>query len=200
MAIPIEKLDELIEEKEEDVVGSESFRIENLKMAIWADEKTKDAEIKLVEIDNLADERIAVLQAKIDKLNEWREEAKKPYMRKIDFFKMHLLMFLNKSIQEQMKSGDKKITKTIELPFRTLRSRAQQPEIIKDDEQLAMWAKDNAEEYVEKIYALNWAEYKKTLRIEEIDGKTVYVDQSGQIVPHITLIPKPDSMDWKVKE
>ena len=196
MAMPIEKLDEMLQE--ESTINEESFRITDLKLAIWADEKAHDAEVKLQEIDTLADERIAVLQAKIDKLNEWREEAKRPYLSSIEFFKQHLLAYLAQTIREQIESGAKKIAKSVKLPFRTLQAKSQQPEIIKDDALLTAWADANTQGFVEYKPTLKWGELKKTLTMQNVNGQLVYVDENGEIVPHITLIERPDVLDWKV--
>lgn len=200
MSVPADKLAELDAITEESYAPAEGFAIDTLDLAVWADEKVHDAEVKIAEIETLANERIQVLQSKIDKLNDWKTDAQDPYVRTIEFFKPRLLAYLAAEIDKQIKAKAKKISKSIKLPYRNLVSRSQQPSVERNEDLLLKWAEENAPEFVERKSSVKWGALKETLKQVNIDGELVYVDANGVKVEGVTLIDKGEVYDWKLKE
>lgn len=190
MAIPVERLDDMLSEKTE--VVAEGWSVTDLESAMWADERIHEAQVKVDEIDKLADERIEVLKKKIETIESWRDEAKKPYLETISFFASKLMLHLKQMIDEQIAAGKKKVVKTLKLPYNKLAFRAKQPDIKRDDTNLLEWVEKNHPEFVERKVTVKWSELKKTLKQTERDGKLVYVDSNGEVVPHVELTEKPD--------
>ncbi len=189
MAIPVERLDDMLAEKNE---VAEEWGVTDLSSAVWADERIHEAQVKINEIEKLAEERIEVLQRKIEVVEAWKEEAKKPYLETVSFFGAKLMLYLQQTINEQIEAGKKKIVKTLKLPFNKPAFKKKQPEIKRDDTQLLIWLEENHPEYIEHKPTVKWAELKKTLTQAEVDGKLVYIDSNGQVVPHIELTERPD--------
>lgn len=194
MAVPVERLDDMLAEVME---VQEGWQVTDLKGAMWADERINEAQLKVDEIEELAAERIESLQRKIDIVNQWKEEAKKPYLDTISFFTGKLMLYLQQTIQEQIEAGKKKITKSLKLPFSKPSFKKKQPEVKRDDEQLLNWLEVNHPEFIERKPSVKWAEFKKTLTQTEVDGKLVYVDADGQVVPYVELNERPDEFSLR---
>ncbi|BAU27605.1 Gam-like protein [Aneurinibacillus soli] len=194
MAVPVERLDDMLAEAME---VQEGWQVTDLKGAMWADERINEAQLKVDEIDVLAEERIESLQRKIDIVNQWKEEAKKPYLDTISFFAGKLMLYLQQTIQEQIEAGKKKITKSLKLPFSKPSFKKKQPEVKRDDEQLLTWLEANHPEFIERKPTVKWGDFKKVLTQTEVDGKLVYVDECGQVVPHVELNERPDEFSLR---
>lgn len=189
MAIPVDRLDDMLHET---VEVQEGWQVTDLNAAVWADERIHDAQVKVDEIEKLATDRIADLQRKIDIVNEWKEEAKKPYLNTISFFAAKIMVYLQYTIAEQVAAGKKKIVKSLKLPFNKPAMKAKPPEVKRDDAQLIAWLEKNHPEYIERKPTVKWGDLKKTLTQTEVDGVLAYVDANGQVVPHVTLMERPD--------
>jgi hypothetical protein len=85
-----------------------------------------------------------------------------------------------------------KKTKTQEsypLPSAKLVRKHQDPEFVRDDEELLSWLKDNnGEKFIKVKESPDWAGLKKTLTVL---GETV-VDENGEIIPCIKATERPD--------
>ena len=85
-----------------------------------------------------------------------------------------------------------KVTKTQEsypLPSGKLVRKHQDPEFVRDDEELLSWLKDNnGEKFIKVKESPDWAGLKKTLTVL---GETV-VDENGEIIPCIKATERPD--------
>lgn len=172
---------------------SDKFKIDSLELAVWADKIIKEAEDKVENINQIADDHIQKLKDKIEKLEQWKIEATKKDNSTIEFFKNHLHAYHIRVLEHETSKGVKKLSKTIKLPNRDLTCKAQQPEFIKDDT-LTDWVATNHPNFIETKQTLKWGEFKKTLTIHD---KTV-IDENGEVVP-ITVVERPDKFDWKLK-
>jgi hypothetical protein len=199
-----EQLHELFEEQDEvnHIRQDETWRINDLSTALWADGVVHEKELKIAEIEKIYEERKEQL---LHKLDEWKERSIKPLQDDIDFFKTHLHVWHMRVLEEERARGVKKESKTIKLQYRDLTCRKKPPEIIingkepskaKDDPVFVKFVKENNPEYIKE--EVKWAEYKKTLKQQEVEGKFVYVDEAGQPIDFIELIERGEEFDWKV--
>lgn len=209
-----DELNNILEEQDETdrLRQDERWTVTSLNSAIWVDSIIREKEVSILEKESIADESIAKLQEKIDRLIQWKEESTKKERKDIEFFKTHLTLWHMSTIDaelnenETLKAAGKKekpISKTIKLPYRDLTYRAQQPEALvngkeitkaKDDPSLVSFVKANNPEFIKE--EVQWGEYKKTLT----NNNGVYIDSNGQVVDVISLVEKPAKFDWKVKE
>lgn len=202
------ELNEMFEEQDEinQLQQDQSWAIRDLNTAVWADGIVHAAEVKIEEIDAVYEER---KQKLIEKLDAWRDDASKKHKRDIDFFKTHLHMWHMITLEQEQANGvpEKKQSKTIKLPYRELTCRKQQPEIlvygkepskVKNDPNFVAFVKENNPEHIKE--EVSWGDYKKTLKVQEHNGKLVYVDDAGQTLDFIELIEKGTAFDWKVKK
>lgn len=194
------------------------WKIDSLELAVWADEKIHEQEIKISEVEKVADSNIAALEAKIDKLKQWKEESTKKDKADITFFKEHLHSWHMKKIEEEKSENvellakgkkEKKLSKTIKLPYRDLTCKAQQPVILingkepskaKEDKEFIDFVKRDNPEFIETKELVKWAEYKDSLQTKKVDGKLVYVNDCGEPLDIITLKEQGEKYDWKIKK
>ena len=135
------EVDNIIEDQDETfwLQQDTGWKIDSLELAVWADEKIHEKEVKIAEVEKVADGNIATLEAKIEKLKQWKEESTKKDKTDITFFKEHLHLWHMKKIEEERAENvellakgkkEKKLSKTIKLPYRDLTCKAQQPVIL----------------------------------------------------------------------
>lgn len=197
-------LNEEDQEELEEVYQNEKWKIESMESAIWADSMIFDKKQEIYQIEKTADEGIKKLQAKINKLEEWKETATSNSKNGIEFFKQHLFIFLKKQMEEDKAKDEKKIRKVLKLPYHKVAYKTQKPEGYIEDKKVT----DNANhpqfvDFVKKsdskfiLESVQWGEYKKTLTEVTRDGKTSYVDQNGQVVEIITMVDRPDFFELK---
>lgn len=195
-----------------------TWKINSLELAVWADEKIHEKEVKIAEIEKVADNNIEALKAKIEKLQQWKETASKKDKDDITFFKEHLHLYHKKVIEEEKYINEelklkgkkeKRLSKTIKLPYRDLTCKTQQPKIIingkdttsaKDDEVFVAYVKANNPECIKTVEEVKWGEYKKTLKTTATNGKMIYVDDAGSPLDFITFQELDDKFDWNIKK
>jgi hypothetical protein len=219
MAMPNEyqsQLDNILEDDNQDEITliqhDEKWAIHDLKSACWADSIIHDKELSIAEKNKIADDSIAQLEAKIEKLKQWKVDATKKEVSDIEFFKSHLHVWHMKQIEEEERLNEqlkaqgkkeKKLSLTIKLPYRDLTCRKQQPDILvngvdikdaKSDPAFVDFVRENSPKFIKEEVA--WGDYKKTLKMA--NGR--YVDENGQPIEFINLVEKGNKFDWKVKE
>lgn len=213
------EVDNIIEDQDETfwLQQDTGWKIDSLELAVWADEKIHEKEVKIAEVEKVADDNIAALEAKIEKLKQWKEESTKKDKADITFFKEHLHIWHMKKIEEEKAEStelvakgkkEKKLSKTIKLPYRDLTCKAQQPIILingkepskaKADDEFVKFVKESTPEFIETKEEVKWGEYKVTLQTKTHDGKLVYVNQDGEPIDFISLKEQGDKYDWKLK-
>ncbi|MBX4152379.1 host-nuclease inhibitor Gam family protein [Paenibacillus lautus] len=213
------EVDNIIEDQDETfwLQQDTGWKIDSLELAVWADEKIHEKEVKIAEVEKVADGNIEALEAKIEKLKQWKEESTKKDKTDITFFKEHLHLWHMKKIEEEKVENvellakgkkEKKLSKTIKLPYRDLTCKAQQPVILingkepskaKSDDEFVKFVKESNPEFIETKEEVKWGEYKATLQTKPHDGKLVYVDQNGEPIDFIMLKEQGEKYDWKLK-
>lgn len=194
------------------------WKIDSLELAVWADEKIHEKEVRIIEVEKVADSNIAALEAKIEKLKQWKEESCKKDKGDITFFKEHLHLWHMKKVEQEKDENaellakgkkEKKLSKTIKLPYRDLTCKAQQPVILingkeptkaKEDKEFVALVKKDYPEFIETKESVKWSEYKASLKTKNVDGKTMYVNDSGEPLTIIELKDQVDKYDWKLKK
>ncbi|MWV44870.1 hypothetical protein GRF59_14710 [Paenibacillus sp. HJL G12] len=195
-----------------------TWKITTLELAVWADEKIHEKEVKAAEVEKVANSNIEVLKAKIEKLEQWKQEATKKDKDDITFFKEHLHLWHKKTLEQEKSENEelkaknkkeKKLSKTIKLPYRNLTSKVQSPVILingkepakaKDDELFVQYVKENNPDCIKTTEEVKWSEYKDLLRTTEANGKLIYVDDAGAPIEFIQLTERGEKYDWKLNE
>lgn len=214
------EVEKLIEDQDETgyIMQDESWKIHDLSTAVWADGLIREKEIEIGNIESIADGNIAALEAKIEKLKEWKDNSTKKYKNDITFFKEHLHLWHGKIIQAEKEVNkelvtkgkkEKKLTLTVKLPYRNLTCRSQNPTIMvngkevvkaKDDQEFVKYVKENNPEFIKTTEEVKWAEYKDTLKTKVIDGEMMYVDENGSPIEFIKLQKRGDKYDWNINK
>jgi hypothetical protein len=83
---------------------------------------------------------------------------------------------------------------TYKLPSGNLILKKQAPEYERKDEELLPWLKQNRPELVNVTESANWAELKKTVKI---NGDTV-VTEDGEVVPGVKVTEREDKFEVEV--
>lgn len=214
------EVEEIIEDQDETTyyMQDESWKIRDLNAAVWADSMIHEKEVNIANIESIADSNITALEAKIEKLKEWKDNSTKNDKNGITFFKTHLHLWHEKMIQAEKEINkeladkgkkEKKLSLTIKLPYRNITCRTQNPTIMvngkevakaKDDKEFVQYVKENSPEFIKTIEEEKWAEYKDSLKTKVIDGKLMYVDANGVPVEVIKLQERGEKYDWKLVE
>ncbi|MGG1650534.1 hypothetical protein ABHN03_25275 [Paenibacillus sp. NRS-1775] len=215
-----DELNEILEDQDYtyQLKQDESWRIASMDSAVWADGMIHDKEIKIAGIEKVANDNIQALEAKIEKLKQWKDESTKKDIDDISFFKEHLHLWHKKTIEEEkMRNAElvaegrkvKALSSTIKLPYRNLTAKKQRPSIIingkdttnaKTDEKFISYVKENSPEFIKVTEEVKWGDYKDTLKMTELNGKLVYVDDAGSPIDFIKLTERPEEYNWKIKE
>ena len=111
----------------------------------------------------------------------------------VAFFESMLIPYF----AERMEGGFTKSTKTqtsYKLPTGKLVLKHQAPEYERKDEDLLPWLKANRPDLVKVTESPNWAELKKTVKI---NGENVVTDD-GEVVPGVKVTEREDKFDVEV--
>lgn len=214
-----QEIEHILEEQDEVLLirNDERWGVRDLNSAVWTDSIVYEKELSIIEKERIADENIAILQSKIDKVKQWKIDTTKKERSDIEFFMNHLHVYhmnlideekaANKLLVEKNKKP-KKLSQTIKLPYRDLTCRTQQPTILvngkdinkaKNDPELIVFVKESYPELIDE--EVKWGDFKKKLKIQKLNGENVYVDiDSGLVVDCIKLADNPDKYDFKSKK
>lgn len=172
----------------EDIQSLEStenkFEITDLNSLNWAFRKVAALKSKEKEIKQLADierERIA----------DWERGELSSITGSLEFFHNLISQYHAKQLEQDPKA------KTISTPYGKSKTRksSEAPE-KQDEEQILQYVIENElDEYIKN--SVKWADLKKSLKIVEISGEKVVVDENGQLVPGVTV--KPESISYSVE-
>jgi len=164
------ELEEVEEEKQ-------AFEITDLNSLNWAFRKLQAYKAKEQEITDLA-------AAERQRIDTWEQTQKKSVTDSISFFEGLINQYHAKVLAEDPKA------KTISTPYGASKARAVKAQPKKADEKaiLKHVLENGMNAYVKPT--LNWADLKKNIRIADVDGKLVAVDENGQVVEGITIEPE----------
>src|SRR5690625_2679515 len=115
--------DETLDEVQQ-IQQDEKWKIRDLNSAVWADGIIYQNELLVAEKEKIADDNIAILQEKIKKLEQWKEDSTKEEKNTIEFFESHLVLWHTDTVAEEEATNrqlvadnkkEKKVSKTIKL-------------------------------------------------------------------------------------
>jgi sulfur carrier protein ThiS len=160
------------------------FEITDLNSLNWAFRKMAALKTKEKEIKQLADierQRIA----------EWERGELSTISNSVEFFENMISVYHANQLSLDPKA------KTISTPYGKSKSRTSKeaPEKENEDAILQHVIENGMEDYIKN--SLKWADFKKAVKIVEISGEKVVVDENGQIVPGMTV--KQESISYSVE-
>lgn len=173
-------------ELDSEVVPNEVFKITDIESLNWAFRKLSAYQSKINEIQNLA-------KRERERIDRWERDELKSINDSVEYFE-HLVQQYHSSILAE----DPK-AKTLSTPYgksKTKTSQAQ-PEKVegKEKELLDHILSNDMEDFIKK--EVKWGDFKKSLSVAEIDGKSVAVDENGQVVPGVSI--KAESTSYSVE-
>jgi hypothetical protein len=160
----------------------EKFVVDNIDKANWCLQKIREHEQRKAEIKAYRD-------AKVKMYNDFYVAEATKDDKEIEFFMACLRPYL-----EAKTEGAK--TKSIAVPEGLIGLRSKPAAIEHDDNLVLPFAKKLDVKFAKVTESLNWAEFKKTLKV---DG-SLMVTGDGEIVPGITVTEKEDELYYKLKE
>jgi len=161
-----------------------NFEITDINSLNWAFRKLAALKSKEKEIKQLAN-------VERDRIAEWEKGELSSITNSVNFFESLVTAYHAKQLAEDPKA------KTISTPYGKAKSRKskEQPEKQNEDQILQYVFENELDEFIKS--SVNWAELKKSLKIVEISGEKVVVDENGQLVPGVTV--KPESISFSVE-
>lgn len=183
-----------LEEVLQEVGGEEEFTpflVEDLDTAAEAQRRIAYFHDEMAEIDAVVEKQIQPWLDKIERIKQWGEDAKAEHLNKVQHYEQLLNYYINEVVQKQIDAG-KKPKKTIKLPYGQIKLQKQQPEFIKDDEQLLAHARELG--YVKVKESTDWAELKKHAHIK--DGRMY--DMNGELIPGVEVKEREDKFVHKL--
>lgn len=178
MAVELEEksfLDELFEDETEEEREPQIEFDGSLDQSIWA----------MRHVARIREKQRIIAEAaarEIKKLQDWNDSEIARLERRTEYFIAVLRQYHFSVLDEDPKQ------KTITLPDGKIKFRAQQPEYIKDDEQLLKWALDTdssqTREFWKDVPKLNWGKIKETCKM--VDGKLID-PETGEEVPSVEV-------------
>lgn len=167
------------------VVGDEEV------IKVWAGATTWNELDALVlrwrKIDALTQEQVACAKRQINRLVQYIQVVESKAQMQQQTLEGQMMAFA----EERMRLSG---TKTLDLPNGSLRLRKQPLKIERDDDKLLEYLKTNTDTDLSGLVQVTekpkWAELKKYLEPLEIDGETLFVDPSGEVVPGVKGVPQ----------
>ena len=166
------------------IVGEEKekFVVDNIDKANWCLQKIREHEQRKEEIKAYRD-------GKVKLYNDFCVAETTKEDKEIEFFMACLRPYL-----EAKTEGTK--TKSITVPEGLIGLRSKPATVTHDDKAILPFAKKLDVKFAKVTETLDWAEFKKTLKV---DG-SLMVTGDGEIVPGITVTNNPDELYYKLKE
>lgn len=155
--------------------NEDRFVIDDDGKAEWALNKIAEEKAETQRMINVANSMIMKYQEKI-------EVYQNQFENKTTFLKEQLRQYF-----ETVPHKSTKTQETYKLPSGTLKLKKQNPEYIRDEEKLLIWAKVNNPVHVKVKESVDWVELKKELKF--VDDKALTED--GEIVDGITVSERP---------
>jgi len=164
--------------------AEQQFEITDINGLNWAFRKLSALKSKEKEINQLAN-------VERDRIAEWEKGELISVHNSITFFESHVQRYH----AEQLAADPKQ--KTISTPYGKSKTRKSKETPDKGDEALLLdyVIQNDLAQYIKN--SVKWADLKKSLKIVEISGEKVVIDDTGQIVPGVTV--KPESISYSVE-
>ena len=161
-----------------------NFEIMDINSLNWAFRKLTALKSKEKEIKQLAN-------VERDRIAEWEKGELSSITNSTSFFESLITLYHAKQLAEDPKA------KTISTPYGKSKTRKSKetPEKVNEDLILQYVIENEMDEFIKN--SVKWADLKKSLKIVEISGEQVVVDENGQLVPGV--IVKPESISYSVE-
>lgn len=159
------------------------FQIDNDRKADWAVEKVMEAIAERDRLVAIADQRIRELQ-----------EQKVAISAKADRSTQYLTEKLYAYFLTVSPSSVTKTQTSYKLLTGKLVLKKQQPEYVRDEQAMLAWAKANSPSLVRVEEKINWGDLKK---VTALDGETVVLADTGEVIPGVTAVARPDVFEVK---
>lgn len=154
----------------------ERFKITDLDQLNWAFRKISALNEQKKEKQELA-------KAEIERIKTWLESEEKPVDDSISFFEGLIKLYHMEQLAKDPKA------KTLKTPYGSSKSTTKKPSPAQTDKDklLAHIKESGLSEFIKE--EAKWGDFKKTLQIVEMDGKSVVVDRDGQRVDGVDVDP-----------
>jgi sulfur carrier protein ThiS len=161
-----------------------TFEITDINSLNWTFRKLTALKSKEKEIKQLAN-------VERDRIAEWEKGELSSITNSTSFFESLITLYHAKQLAEDPKA------KTISTPYGKSKTRKSKetPDKANEDVILQYVIENEMDEFIKN--SVKWADLKKSLKIVEISGEKVVVDENGQIVPGV--IVKPESISYSVE-
>ncbi|MGK4042221.1 host-nuclease inhibitor Gam family protein [Heyndrickxia oleronia] len=175
---------ELLEIDEIESQEQTQFEITDLDSLNWAFRKLSALKSKEKEIKQLAN-------VERDRIDQWEKSELSTIENSTSFFESLIQQYHAKQLAEDPK------VKTISTPYGKSKTRKSKeaPEKANEDELLEYVLENEMLDFIKN--SVKWSDFKKTLKIVEISGEKVVVDENGQLVKGVTV--KPESISYSVE-
>ncbi|MEK5176901.1 host-nuclease inhibitor Gam family protein [Heyndrickxia sp. FSL W8-0496] len=175
---------ELLEIDEIESQEQTQFEITDLDSLNWAFRKLSALKSKEKEIKQLAN-------VERDRIAQWEQSELSTIENSTSFFESLIQQYHAKQLAEDPK------VKTISTPYGKSKTRKSKeaPEKANEDELLEYVLENEMLDFIKN--SVKWSDLKKTLKIVEISGEKVVVDENGQLVKGVTV--KPESISYSVE-
>ncbi len=158
----------------------------------WVPDNDDSAEWCLKKISAYQEERREkekFYKEQIAKLDAWLESATKPLDMNIEHFQNLLHLYADKKLEGQKK-------RTVSLPSGKFGFRKSQPEIARDETVLLPFCKKSYPDAIRTKETVDWAALKKRCTVTD---KGVIDPTTGEILPGVTVTPRPDKFICEVE-
>nr|WP_259549220.1 host-nuclease inhibitor Gam family protein [Heyndrickxia oleronia] len=175
---------ELLEIDEIESQEQTQFEITDLDSLNWAFRKLSALKSKEKEIKQLAN-------VERDRIAQWEQSELSTIENSTSFFEGLIQQYHSQKLAEDPK------VKTISTPYGKSKTRKSKeaPEKANEDELLEYVLENEMLDFIKN--SVKWSDLKKTLKIVEISGEKVVVDENGQLVKGVTV--KPESISYSVE-
>ncbi|AIC95410.1 host-nuclease inhibitor Gam family protein [Shouchella lehensis] len=163
-----------IEELEGEELSEEKFRITNQETLNWTFRKIAVFKERMEETDEIA-------AKEIERIHLWAAEQHKPIKQSIDFFEGQIMQYHMEMLEKDPKA------KTLKTPHGKSKSTTRKPTPVALDKEMLLKHVKESEQTGFISEEIKWGEFKKSLKVQEMDGHTVIIDAYGQRVDGVGM-------------
>lgn len=160
---------------------TEGLKVNNDLTADLCLDKIREEKAELTRFEMVINDKIRLLKERLDKEKESRQKS-------IDYYTGLLREYFNTLEINSTKAGNK----IYKLPSGKIQLKKQQPEYIRDDEQLIKWLESNGKNEFIKIEKMpEWGELKKTVTV----SNGVVLTSDGEVVDGVSVIERGEKFE-----
>jgi phage host-nuclease inhibitor protein Gam len=167
--------------------NSVGWHITNDMLADWAIEK-----VASIDSDYRRKEMIA--KNKIAQIEEWLTREKAQADKERNYFEVRLKEYFESLPESAIKAT--KTQKSYKLPSGVLKLKQKNPEIIRNDDALLQWVKQNKPRFIKIKESVDWAGLKE---LTQIAGDKIVDIQTGEIIDGVYVEQRDPEFIIEVK-